>query len=110
MSLRPGRTGLHAGRLTDAFLGRGFFHLRAHGTQVIGRRDHREEDDEHAPQCEETLERRSATAVWCRSGVMPQPKGGHRQKQPGEVEEEFHGAKNLVFQKTRIRVNVTFVW
>jgi hypothetical protein len=111
---------LIADSLADAFLARGLFHFGPHGAQVVAGRHYWEEDDEQTSECQEALEGIEPASLGRSSRVTPQPVGGHRQQQPEKVEQKFHLTRNfglemntnlnVVFQKVRIPVNVTFVF
>jgi hypothetical protein len=131
----PGRT-LIAARLAHRPLARGrFFHLGPHCVQIVRSRDHRKQQNQHAPQRQQTL-KRSYPACQPRFRIPPpQPVSRQRQQHPRQIEQQFHlGAwfpvsfsavsgsirpqaqkdfqhkpVQLVFQKPQTQVNMTTV-
>lgn len=69
---------------------RGFFHLRAHGDQVVRGRNHREQDHENAAKGQQTLQGGELPLSAPAPGAPPQPVGGQGQQQPCEIEQKFH--------------------
>ena len=67
----------------------GFFHLRAHDVQVIGRRDHGEQQNEcTAKGAEEDWRGRCRTIR--RSPLPPQQIAWQQQREPAEIEKKLH--------------------
>ena len=78
-------------RLADAALAdRGLFHLCTHGPEIVGGRDHREQDHQHASQGQQTLNGGEPARSRRAPAAAPQQVCGQRQQQPGEVEKQFH--------------------
>ena len=72
-----------------ALAGRRFFHLGAHGAEIIGGRNHGKEDDEQASQRQQALYRAELAVrgeFWTRATTNRR----ERQKQPREIEQQFH--------------------
>ena len=121
----PGRI-LIASRLPHRALAAGrFFHLSPHGVQIVRRRDHRKQQNQHTSQRQQTLQRRYP-ARHPRSRIPPpQPVSRHRQQHPCEIEQQFHTYQSEpararsartrptkpkpFLQKLQIQVNVTTV-
>jgi hypothetical protein len=73
------------------------FHLRSHGVQIIGSRDHREQQNQRASKNTNEAER---TASRGRSSPLPpQQNAGHQQRKPAEIKKKLH-AKCLGRQET----------
>ena len=71
-----GKSPIVAG-LTEVALAAGrFFDLVAHGAEVVRGGNHGEQDDEHASQSQETLQRAEFATDRHISGAAPQPEGG----------------------------------
>jgi hypothetical protein len=78
-----------------ALAGWRFFHFGAHGVQIVSGRNHRKENDEQAPERQQAMEGISLPPLGCNSGIPPEAKGRHRQKQPEEIEQQFHYSEAL---------------
>lgn len=69
-----------AALLADAaFAGGRFLHLGAHGAEIVGGRDYREENDEHASEGQQALKGSEAAARRQGPGMAPQAIGRQRQ-------------------------------
>lgn len=73
-------------RLTQTMLADGgLFEFRAHGAEVVGRRNHRKEDDQHASEREQEVQ----GGKFARMSVVaaaPEPVGRQSQQQPCEIQ------------------------
>ena len=67
-----------------------FFRLAAHGGEVIRRRNHGKEYDQHTSQSQQALECAELASESHSSGAAPQPSGRERQQQPCEIQQQFH--------------------
>lgn len=84
---RPGPAGLfvHTGESV------GFFHLRAHGVQVVGRRNHREKEQQNAAQKQQWAGAAEALPGQMTTRLLsPHPKGGQGERQPKNVKQQLH--------------------
>lgn len=79
-----------AGLVEAALAGRRFFHFCAHGVEIVRCRNYREEDDQHACQREQAVQRSQLVPCLALERAAPQPVGGQRQEKPREIEEQFH--------------------
>jgi len=75
-----------------AFAGRRFLDLRPHHVEVVGGRDHGEENDQNASQSQQALQRRECSTPAGPFGA-PEQVSGQRQEQPSEIEQQFHETK-----------------
>jgi len=104
-----------------ALAGGRLFHLGPHRVQIVRSRDHRKQQNQHASQGQQTLQR-SYPSRQPRSRVPPpQPVSRQSQQYPREIEQQFHTTLSkvaatkldtnpeLVFQKPQMKVNVTTV-
>ena len=82
-----------AGLPDSALAGRRFLDLSPHRVEVIGGGDYGEEDDQHASQRQQALQRRQRSTGAGTSGMAPEPVRGQRQEQPSEIEQQFHETK-----------------
>ncbi len=84
----PGRT-LFASSLPHGPLARcRLFHLGPHRVQIVGRRDHREQQNQCASQSQQTLQRTRPTLR--AHAPAPQPVSRQRQQNPHEIEQQLH--------------------
>ena len=65
-----------------------FFHLRPHGVQVVGGRNHGKQQNQRA--AENANEDEGTMGSSRRSPLPPQQKGGHQQREPTEIEKKLH--------------------
>jgi len=119
----PGRILVAPSRSHRAFVRARLFDLASHRVQIVGSRDHGEQQDQHATQRQQALQRRECLLPRpTRSPAPPQPVRRQSQQNPCEIEQKLHALKNLpemrrtnarpsqpVFQKSQIQVNVTRV-
>jgi hypothetical protein len=71
-----GESPIVAGLTEVALAARRFFDLVAHGAKVVRGGNHGEQDDEHASQSQETLQRAEVATDRHISGAVPQPECG----------------------------------
>jgi|HubBroStandDraft_1064217.scaffolds.fasta_scaffold72353_2 hypothetical protein len=80
----------------------GLLHLRAHGVQVVARRDHGEQQNEHAAESAEKHKRWSCRSSGAarRSSSPPQHTGGQQQGQPTQIKKKLHTNAQVLRKKT----------
>jgi hypothetical protein len=99
IKVAPGLVGLTEGPL-------GLFHLRAHGVQVVGGGDHREQQHENTTQGAEEDKRSGRRAVRpCPS--PPQPIRGQQKAEPTKIEKKLHSHTTKVSRRRARLLDVT---
>ncbi len=83
-------------RPDDPLAALGLFQFGAHGAQIVGGRNYREEHHKDTTESEHALQGSKLAGV---SRATPQPPGGHGQQQPREIEQKFH------YDPSRVRRN-----
>jgi hypothetical protein len=83
----PKRSFVGSGLPQVALARRRLFHLGSHGTEIVRRRDDREENDEQASQGQQALQRTEFARA---NSAAPQPEGWKRQQQPRQIQKQFH--------------------
>jgi hypothetical protein len=103
---------LFPGCLADAaFAGRGFFHLGAHGVQIVGGRDHRKQQNNYTSEDakeDERMRRRlfcSTTRAVRAKPLPPQQIGRQQQRKPAEIEKKFHAKCAILAQGNTGKTN-----
>lgn len=94
------RRSVAAGLADIVLVARRFLHLGAHGTEIVGRGNHREQDNQRTSQRQQALGRGEPAAVSHASRVAPQPIGRQRQQEPCEIEQQFHLRANIPETRT----------
>ena len=72
------------GCVAASFASGRLFHLGAHGAEIIGGGNHREENDQHASQGQEPVGRQQSPGGG--AGLAPEPIGRQCQQQPRQIE------------------------
>jgi len=111
-------SGLAHGALADG----GVFHLGPHRMQIVRSRDHRKQQNQHASQGQQTLQRTHRSRQPHSRVAPPQPVSRQRQQHPREIEQQFHAVQSkaangtdfaqpfpIILHEPQTQVNVTTV-
>jgi len=66
------------------------FHLGAHRVQIVRSRDYRKQQNQHASEGQQTLQRTDPAREPRSCAPPPQPAGRQRQQHPRKIEQQFH--------------------
>jgi hypothetical protein len=80
----------------------GLFHLRPHGVQIVGGRDHGEQQNQCAAQ--NASEGQGTTCGRRSTPSSPQQDAGHQQRKPAEIKKKLH-TKIFGAQETEPNIN-----